>query len=404
MAFSGGGDSLALLIGAKAWADRRGRRLAAVTVDHRLRPDGATWALWCRRRARALEVDHDILVWQGDKPASGVAAAARAARHGLLAEAARRRGAGVILMGHTADDCAEAALMRVQGATTPTPRAWSPSPVWPVGRGLFILRPLLGMGRSALRAALAGLGETWIEDPGNTDPASLRARSRAALARLPPAGTPVDQAIEGGTAASLDEIRQGPAADLHLPLSRLLGAADGGALLGTALLCAAGTDRPPRRQSLGRLLSRAAEGGSFVATLGGARVSARDGWTHVVRDAADRRRGALDDIALPEGQTIVWDGRFEMTASEAGARVGFLAGRAAALSEPLRRALLASPAAARRAIPLVSHPDGALECPSLVPSRRIRATSLALPRLMAARGGILDEATLRRMAKPVGPS
>ena len=404
MAFSGGGDSLALLIGVKAWADRRGRRLAAVTVDHRLRPEGATWALWCRRRARALGVDHDILVWDGEKPASGVAAAARVARHGLLAEAARRRGAGVILMGHTADDCAEAALMRAQGATTPTPRAWSPSPVWPSGRGVFILRPLLGLGRSALRAALAALGETWIEDPGNTDPASLRARSRAALARLPPAGTPMNAAIEAEPAADLDEIRQGPAADLHLPLSRLLGAADGAALLGTALLSAAGTDRPPRRQSLDRLRCRAAADEPVVATLAGARVTVQTGWTHIVRDAADRRRGPLDDVALPMGQPIVWDGRFEMTASEAGARVGFLAGRAGALSDTVRRALLASPPASRRAAPVISHPDGTLECPSLVPSRRIRATSLALPRLMAARGGILDEATLRRMAKPAGPS
>ncbi|MEO8812246.1 MAG: ATP-binding protein, partial [Caulobacteraceae bacterium] len=51
VAFSGGGDSLALLLIAKAWADGAARRLVAATVDHRLQPASADWARWCAGRA-----------------------------------------------------------------------------------------------------------------------------------------------------------------------------------------------------------------------------------------------------------------------------------------------------------------------------------------------------------------
>ncbi|MDB5480153.1 MAG: tilS, partial [Caulobacteraceae bacterium] len=89
VAFSGGGDSLALLLAATTWAEAHGRPILALTVDHGLRPESGAWSRFCRERAAALGVEHRTLAWEGDKPATGVSAAARAARHRLLAEAAR---------------------------------------------------------------------------------------------------------------------------------------------------------------------------------------------------------------------------------------------------------------------------------------------------------------------------
>ncbi|HQN50642.1 MAG TPA: tRNA lysidine(34) synthetase TilS, partial [Phenylobacterium sp.] len=165
VALSGGSDSLALTMMAAAWAERHHRRLLVLTVDHGLRPESAGWTALCAGHARRLGADFQALCWRGDKPLTGLPAAARAARHALLADAARQAGASVILMGHTADDLAESAAMRAAGATTPDAREWSPSPVWPQGRGVFLLRPLLDQGRAVLRAWLAAQGETWIEDP-----------------------------------------------------------------------------------------------------------------------------------------------------------------------------------------------------------------------------------------------
>jgi hypothetical protein len=86
-----------------------------------------------------------------------------------------------------------------------------------------------------------------------------------------------------------------------------------------------------------------------------------------------------------------------------GARVGPLAGRAAQLAPDLRRALGRLPPATRRAVPLVSRAEGALVLPTLRPDPAVHASVLAPARLAATVEAILDEAGLRRMAKPAFP-
>ena len=93
----------------------------------------------------------------------------------------------MILFGHTADDMAEAALMRATDAPDlGTLREWAPSPAWPEGRGVFLLRPLLGVTRTALRAWLAARRLDWLEDPANGDQRFARSRARIALSTAHP--------------------------------------------------------------------------------------------------------------------------------------------------------------------------------------------------------------------------
>jgi tRNA(Ile)-lysidine synthetase-like protein len=199
VALSGGGDSVAVLLAARRWALSAGRRLVCLTVDHGLSPLSGAWTATCADRARSLGLEHRTLVWTGAKPAAGLAAAARAARHRLLADAAREAGAAVILIGHTADDRLEARAMRAEGCSVSEPRAWSPSPAWPGGRGVFILRPLIDIRRAAIRRGLAERGETWLDDPANVDAISLRARVRARIGD----GGETWRARETGDAAAL---------------------------------------------------------------------------------------------------------------------------------------------------------------------------------------------------------
>lgn len=71
--------------------------------------------------------------------------------------------------------------MRAEGSTLGRLRDWSPSPVWTEGRGLMLLRPMLGAGRGEVRDWLAGQGADWIDDPGNEDVRYARSRARAFL-------------------------------------------------------------------------------------------------------------------------------------------------------------------------------------------------------------------------------
>jgi tRNA(Ile)-lysidine synthase len=382
VALSGGGDSVALALMAQAWARAHGRRLLALTVDHRLSPHSAAWTEICAGLARRLGADFRALAWTGDKPAHGLPAAARAARHGLLADAARAAGASVILMGHTADDLAETAVMRASGSTTPDPREWSPAPVWPQGRGVFLLRPLLGVRRAALREWLRARGETWIEDPANADPRFARARARIELQGSIPAPACADLAPD--LRSLVGQI--GDAAALALPRDLLRQAAPDAAraFVAAAALCAAGTARPPRGERLTRLAEALRGDAPVIATLAGARIEA-DGERIVwLREAGEMARHGVVRLEVRPGEAAVWDGRYEIRADRPLA-VQALGGRASRLAPAARAALMRLPARARGGLPMFEI-DGRVLCPLLEPVEGVTVTPLAVARLRAACG------------------
>ncbi|MBS0363877.1 MAG: tRNA lysidine(34) synthetase TilS [Proteobacteria bacterium] len=312
VALSGGGDSLALALTAARWAKDAGRRLLVLTVDHGLRPESVAWTRTCAAIAARLHADFQALTWTGEKPATGLPAAARAARHALLADAARCAGARVILMGHTASDVEEAARMRAAGSTTPDPREWAPSPAWPEGRGVFLLRPMLGLSRADIRAWLSAGGETWIDDPANDDLRYARPRARQAQASSgvevlhpPPDVRGLASACRPDAEGVLTSRRADLAAAQPAALARFVAA---------ACLSAAGTTRPPSRDSAARLAARLAADEVFVATLAGARIEAGSEAVRFRREPGEAARGGLQPLHLKAGETGVWDGRFEMTA------------------------------------------------------------------------------------------
>jgi tRNA(Ile)-lysidine synthase len=393
VALSGGGDSLALLHLAKTWADRAGRPLVALTVDHGLQPPSAGWSRFAASRAERLGVAARRLTWRGDKPAVGLPAAARAARHALLADAARQAGARVVLMGHTADDLLEAEAMRAAGSTVPSPRPWSPSPAWPEGRGVFLLRPLLGLRRAALRSMLLDLGETWIDDPANDDPRFSRAAARRRLSPGPAAALPDANPI--GPPSVLASVRQGRGGELTAPVEDLAGAPSA---IGALALCAAGTTRPPAAAVVAALAVRFGGGYDFTASLAGARIEARGGLALFCREAGEWTRRGLAASPLPVGESV-FDGRFTLTTSLKGAAVTRLRGLAARLPAAERDRLRRLPPPVRGGLPAVVSADGGISCPLLSESGATVAWPLAGTRLRATLGGVSDEAALWRVAE-----
>ncbi len=393
VALSGGGDSLALVLMASDWARARGRPLRVLTVDHGLQPDGRAWTETCAGIARRLGAGFEALAWRGPYPETGLPAAARQARHRLLAEAARRTGARVLLMGHTADDVAETQVMRSEGALTPFPREWSPSPVWPEGRGVFILRPLLGVRRESLRRWLLDRGEVWVEDPANSDLRFARSRARRVLAGPGAGASEVFAAAEteglseaAEAALQVEGGRQG----LVLPREslRTMKSAAARRLVAAACLSAGGGGRPPRGEALDRLVGRLVSEAGVRATLAGALVLADDDRVMWGRTAGEMQRQGAGGLDLPEGGEGVFDGRFEVRASR-NIRLFPLAGRLARLPQTDRAALAGVPVPFRGSLPGVLAEDGVRLAGA--PGSGAEVRFLGRARLVSACGGAPDE-------------
>lgn len=182
VAVSGGSDSLGLLVALAEAAEQSARRdilISAATVDHGLRAQSADEAAIVARFCADRAIAHETLVWRGEKPATGLMAAARDARYGLLADHAARIGADVIAVAHTLDDQAETLEMRK--ARNPEPPVSGMAAETLVMGRIWVARPLLSVSRQSIRDLLAARGIAWIDDPSNTNPRYERVRVRRSL-------------------------------------------------------------------------------------------------------------------------------------------------------------------------------------------------------------------------------
>ncbi|MFO6465663.1 tRNA lysidine(34) synthetase TilS [Jannaschia sp. KMU-145] len=351
VAVSGGSDSTALLIAARAL---EGRTVHAFTVDHGLRPEAPAEAARVAALAARLGCMHRTLTLS-IAPGAGLQARARAARYAALGRGAREAGVDDVLLGHTQDDVAETLVLRmrrgagIDGLARMAARREMEGVTWH--------RPALGLTRAALRDALTARGEDWIDDPSNADPTFDRVEVRRAIAALG-----LDRATLAGSASALDEARASLVTHARA-IARYHVREDRGDLLidGMDTLRAAHASDPdplprlllaglhwigggygPRRDARLRLLDHAL--GGTTCTLGGC----------VLTHARDTLRLSREPAAAaPPGPTDrTWDGRWTLTGPHApdltvgalGVDVAQTDWRATGLP---RASLMASPAVRR---------------------------------------------------------
>lgn len=241
IALSGGLDSVSLLHALVALRDASLFDLQAVHVHHGLSPHADGWADFCATLCSSQDVRlsvHRVRVAPGD--AAGVEGAARRERHHVFAAV----DADVLLTAHQQDDQAETLLLQLlRGAGPKGLAAMAEARRHPGWRALQ-LRPLLGVGRGALRDYAEVHGLAWVEDDSNLD---TRYRRNALRQRV----MPLLAAHFPGSAATLARAAalQAEAAELLDELARVDAAA---AIDGDRLDCAAlaGLSRPRARNLL----------------------------------------------------------------------------------------------------------------------------------------------------------
>lgn len=196
VAFSGGADSLALLL--LLWAHWPGRRAAlrALHFDHRLRgAESRADASFCRQVCAALGIEFATEAWRRPRGAGLPSEAeAREARLAFFAREAR-----VVWLGHQQDDVAETILMRLARGSG-TGGLAAPRPVQHLPGKRVHLRPLLSLKKAELVVALREAGVVWREDATNAAGHYFRNRVRRDV--LPAWSEAARRDVLGGAALS----------------------------------------------------------------------------------------------------------------------------------------------------------------------------------------------------------
>ncbi len=178
LAFSGGSDSTALLRILHFLAPGLNFEVSAAHVHHSLRPEAEQERVRAGELCTSLNIPLiscriDVRTFSRRKK-KGLEESSRLLRYRYLCSAARRVGADYILTGHSLNDLAEDIIMRMQrGSGWPAlagMQAYVP--------GLKLLRPLLFTSKREILKFLNVLGQGYVLDRSNLDPAFLRSRIR----------------------------------------------------------------------------------------------------------------------------------------------------------------------------------------------------------------------------------
>ena len=180
IAYSGGGDSTALLEVLERLKEKYDLRLALAHFNHLLRRAAADDEQFAAEQA----LRHGLPFYLGREDVRAYAAetcknleeAGRERRYEFLKSTAARIGARRIATGHTLNDQAETVILRLLRGTGPTGLAGIPPSV----DGL-IIRPLLEIEHEELEEWLRAEGIRWREDESNRDRRFLRNRVRLDL-------------------------------------------------------------------------------------------------------------------------------------------------------------------------------------------------------------------------------
>ncbi len=226
---SGGADSVALLLGMVFLSKRRGRgmEIGVGHVQHHLRECAERDAEFVETLTKGL----GLPFFRADLDLSGargnVEAVARAGRYEALATMARGFGARFIAVAHHADDQMETVLLNLaRGAGTRGLRgmAWRRR----LDEGVWLMRPMLGVGREEILDYLVKQGQGYCTDPTNADTTRARARLRAEV-------LPALKAIHPGAARNVAR-GAGQVGEAHRALARQGAALFGGEVVAREVL------------------------------------------------------------------------------------------------------------------------------------------------------------------------
>lgn len=176
VAVSGGIDSLSLLLITNEWVKNNNSTVIGLTINHKLREEAETEALYINNLCKKLEIEHHILTWEGEKPTANIEAIARENRYRLIKEFCDKNNIEYVLVAHHLQDQAETFFIRLfRGSGID-----GLSSMEDITNlfGINIIRPFLNVKKEDLKEYLEIKNIKWVEDSSNFDEKYLRNKIR----------------------------------------------------------------------------------------------------------------------------------------------------------------------------------------------------------------------------------
>ncbi|MFA5040891.1 MAG: tRNA lysidine(34) synthetase TilS, partial [Bdellovibrionales bacterium] len=315
--------SMALAYCLKRWTKRQ---CVALVVEHGLRDESAAEAKTVKKRLQKMGFETEILPWKHGAVSGKLHEKARSARYGLLTEACRRLGANDLLLAHHRGDQAETILMRLAKGSGIDGLAGIPEQA--ERDGIRLLRPFLSLPKERLIATCREAKMAFVMDPSNGSEKYARGRLRKIMPLLASEGLTIDNLTVLGARAKEAKAALDHATREFIKKSAKTGAG-GSVRFDRAALCAvpreiairalvAGLryvhdgDYPPEYASLSGLMDAIEEKKHEGArTLYGCIASIAEKKVTLLREPS----AATETLSLLPGSSVLWDGRWLVSAS-----------------------------------------------------------------------------------------
>ena len=182
VAVSGGPDSLALSFLAKILEIKRLVKVKYFIVDHKLRRESTSEAIYVKKILKNYLINLEILSWNGAKPKKNIQSIARDKRYELLISRAKKYKIKNILLGHHLDDLFENFFLRIlrgsglNGLISLDKKTKK--------NEVNLIRPLINVDKKDLIYISKKIFESYVEDPTNQDDKYKRVKVRNFLRQL----------------------------------------------------------------------------------------------------------------------------------------------------------------------------------------------------------------------------
>ena len=172
VAVSGGVDSVCLM----SWLAKSNINAVVLHVNHGLRKNADIETQYVQDLAKSLGLESHVFYWTGEKPQTGLEAAARNARYKLMTDYCHENGIDTIFVAHQADDQIETFLMNLgRGSGIYGLAAMKRETI---RDGIKIVRPLLNTPRVEIKKYCDDNNIKYFWDEMNDDDHYTRVRIR----------------------------------------------------------------------------------------------------------------------------------------------------------------------------------------------------------------------------------